>query len=281
MAMGLDFKDAFTMDPIYDIWSYTEPSGFNMDFFSPESTSLNWADYYSPEATNIWESVNQNNKKNGGIIDQIDEFMGYLDNEQSKNQYLNQASPYTSGSPSTMSGGSSTWWQPIQGNVGAWGTNQGPTLGASVVHAANAANKANSMGQMAGQQMGFGIKDIAKIGANFASNKLTNMALSAIPGVGPALAIANNVYPGGAMGLVKDGIGVVQDVGGEIAGFAGDAIEGVGNVVGDVWDNTVGRVIDWICDERLKIDIAPLESTEVNYELAQMAFFVKGLRECS
>ena len=35
------------------------------------------------------------------------------------------------------------------------------------------------------------------------------------------------------------------------------------------------------CDERVKVDIAPLESTEVNDSLAEIAFFVKGLRECA
>ena len=35
------------------------------------------------------------------------------------------------------------------------------------------------------------------------------------------------------------------------------------------------------CDERIKVDMAPLESTEVNDELAEVAFFVKGLRECA
>ena len=35
------------------------------------------------------------------------------------------------------------------------------------------------------------------------------------------------------------------------------------------------------CDERLKVDMAPLESTEVNDSLAEIAFFVKGLRECA
>ena len=35
------------------------------------------------------------------------------------------------------------------------------------------------------------------------------------------------------------------------------------------------------CDERIKVDMAPLESTEVNDALAEVAFFVKGLRECA
>ena len=35
------------------------------------------------------------------------------------------------------------------------------------------------------------------------------------------------------------------------------------------------------CDERVKVAMAPLESTEVNDSLAEIAFFVKGLRECA
>ena len=63
--------------------------------------------------------------------------------------------------------------------------------------------------------------------------------------------------------------GKVEDV----SKFAGDLFGGI--------SKGVKSVIDRFCDERLKVDIAPLESTEVNDELAQMAFFVKGLRECS
>ena len=36
-----------------------------------------------------------------------------------------------------------------------------------------------------------------------------------------------------------------------------------------------------LCDIRTKTDIAPLETTHVNDDLAQVAFFVKELRECS
>tara|TARA_R100000008_G_C3557015_1_gene153808 strand:- start:454 stop:1011 length:558 start_codon:yes stop_codon:yes gene_type:complete len=43
----------------------------------------------------------------------------------------------------------------------------------------------------------------------------------------------------------------------------------------------IPAVIGAICDIRLKTDIAPLESTEVNDALAEVAFFVKGLRECA
>ena len=36
-----------------------------------------------------------------------------------------------------------------------------------------------------------------------------------------------------------------------------------------------------LCDIRLKTDIAPLESSDTSDELAEIAFFVKGLRECA
>ena len=68
----------------------------------------------------------------------------------------------------------------------------------------------------------------------------------------------------------KDVTRFAGDVGNTIASGVGSAVKGVGNFIGGLF-----------CDERLKVDIAPLESTEVNDELAQMAFFVKGLRECS
>ncbi len=48
--------------------------------------------------------------------------------------------------------------------------------------------------------------------------------------------------------------------------------------------NKAGQVISiakFLCDIRTKTDISPLETTEVNDDLAQAAFFVKELRECS
>ena len=41
------------------------------------------------------------------------------------------------------------------------------------------------------------------------------------------------------------------------------------------------NVIGMLCDIRTKTDISPLETTEVNDDLAQVAFFVKEIRECS
>lgn len=43
----------------------------------------------------------------------------------------------------------------------------------------------------------------------------------------------------------------------------------------------VGAGISALCDIRTKVDIAPLESTDVNDSLAEIAFFVKGIRECA
>ena len=40
-------------------------------------------------------------------------------------------------------------------------------------------------------------------------------------------------------------------------------------------------LIGAMCDERVKHDIAPLAISEVHDELAEMAFFVKELRECA
>ena len=51
----------------------------------------------------------------------------------------------------------------------------------------------------------------------------------------------------------------------------------------DTFSKGLGIVstIAGLCDIRTKTDISPLETTEVNDELAQVAFFVKELRECS
>ena len=49
--------------------------------------------------------------------------------------------------------------------------------------------------------------------------------------------------------------------------------------------DTIGKIAPIVgmfgCDMRLKTDVSPLETTEVNDDLAQVAFFVKELRECS
>ena len=64
--------------------------------------------------------------------------------------------------------------------------------------------------------------------------------------------------------------------------FAG-AVSGAlgGFQAGGVPGAILGGIGGLFCDERVKVDISPLITTEVNDELAQAAFFVKELRECS
>ena len=111
------------------------------------------------------------------------------------------------------------------------------------------------------QSLGF--NDYAKMAAQGLGSALTSKALYAI---NPVLGAVNQFYPGGAPAAFKD-----------VTKFAGDAFGGIAKGVGGI----VKGIGNFFCDERLKVDIAPLESTEVNDELAQMAFFVKGLRERS
>ena len=59
----------------------------------------------------------------------------------------------------------------------------------------------------------------------------------------------------------------------------GGAAAGAGVAAAAKW--AIPKVLGFLCDERLKVDMAPLESTEVNDALAEVAFFVKGLRECA
>ena len=115
------------------------------------------------------------------------------------------------------------------------------------------------------QNLGF--NDYAKMAAQGLGKQLMNKALY---GINPVLGAVNQFYPGGATEAFKDVT--------KFAGGIGKTVsKGIGSVVKPVQDFLDGI----FCDERLKVDIAPLESTEVNDELAQMAFFVKGLRECS
>ena len=60
-------------------------------------------------------------------------------------------------------------------------------------------------------------------------------------------------------------------VSGALGGFQAGGIPGA----------ILGGIGGLFCDERVKVDISPLITTEVNDELAQAAFFVKELRECS
>lgn len=75
----------------------------------------------------------------------------------------------------------------------------------------------------------FGLTDLAQIGAAYGQGKLTDMALMAVPGAGPALVAINKLHPEGLPGAFKDT--------GKLLGSAGNEIaSGVGGVVNDVFD---------------------------------------------
>ena len=85
--------------------------------------------------------------------------------------------------------------------------------------------------------------------------------------------VTNYYGGGGSAGGSKGGSKVGSAVSGALTGFK------VGGVPGAVIGGLGG--LFGICDERVKVDIAPLETTEVNDDLAQVAFFIKGLHERS
>ena len=247
--------------------SYKQPAGFDVDFFSPDQTSnINWADIYgnTDVLNDLGSSYTYNKSSNGGnIMDQIDKWVDYIDREGNKNAYLDSA---TGGSGSMgLPGGAAgnSWYKQLTPSVGLTGVNRA-LLGASNLYAG--AQYAQNMQQQANP----GIMDYVKGGMRMAGSQLANKALYAI---NPVLGAVNQFYPGGATEAFKDVTRFAGDIGNTVASGVGSVVKGAGNLVKDV--------IDWFCDERLKVDIAPLESTEVNDELAQMAFFVKGLRECS
>ncbi len=76
----------------------------------------------------------------------------------------------------------------------------------------------------------------------------------------------------------------VQQGGGSSSGSKGGGLlDTVGKAVGIAGGLKAAFPVTFaaLCDIRTKTDISPLETTEVNDDLAQVAFFVKELRECS
>ena len=76
----------------------------------------------------------------------------------------------------------------------------------------------------------------------------------------------------------------VQQGGGSSSGSKGGGLlDTVGKAVGIAGGLKAAFPLTFagLCDIRTKTDIAPLITTEVNDDLAQVAFFVKELRECS
>ena len=251
--MALDFADTFNMDPVYDIGSYQEPSWVTDDFFqySPDKTSgIDWTKYYEPSSDGDFGSDLLKNS-----LKFVSDYAKGSDGNRESQYYAQQKAkdlgladdryPHVvklSDSVSQLYGGG-----------------YGPMLAG--------AQGAQSMARMGMPSMG--IKDVVGAGMRMAGDQLVNKALYAI---NPVLGAVNQFYPGGAPAAFKDVTRFAGGIGNTVA-------SGVGGVVKGGIDLVRG-IFDW-CDERVKVDIAPLERTEVNNELAQMAFFVKGLRERS
>ena len=246
--MALSFGDAIKAGQNFDFGAYKEPAGFDVDFFSPDQTSsINWSDIYAnPDVLKgLGDSYEDPFSK--GI-----DFLKNFTSDDEKSQFLNTMKE-SSGLPTDKSG---SWYQQVSPSVGIYG---GGGTGSMVLPAAQAAQSFYGMQGMPSM----GVKDVIGSGMRMAGQQLANKALYA---VNPVLGAVNQFYPGGIQQGFKD-----------VTRFAG----GIGNTISKGIGGIVKGIGGLFCDERLKVDIAPLESTEVNDELAQMAFFVKGLRECS
>ena len=248
--MSLSVKDAFTMDPVYDVGTYKAPSWTVDDNFfkyDPKTTGgIDWSEIYANP--DVLKGYGDDYNPFGLKDTDSDLLNDILDKEQ-ENKYLDDQKFKTGvSSPS-----SSEVFQQVTPSVTL-------TRDRMPVNPYGSAAKYASLGaggmRMAGQS-----PSLAQTLGSGVQSAAMNMVLGAIPGVGPALATAN------ALGV---------DIPGVLKGgvrMAGDAFGGV--VKG------IGNFFKGLCDERVKVDIAPLESTEVNDELARIAFLVKGLRECA
>ena len=262
--MALDFADTFTMDPVYDIGPYKEPSSFVTDDFfryDPSKTGgISWEDIYGNEEvlSGVGDDFGSNLLKDS--LKFVSDYAKGSDDGRESQYYDRQKN--LSGLPSDKSPFfklSDSVFQSVTPSVYGGGG-----AGSMVLPAIQGGQSLYSM-QQGMPQMGF--KDVVGTGIRMAGQQLANKALYAI---NPVLGAVQQFYPGGAQQAFKDVGNVAGDVGNTVARFAGGAI-----------NKGIDFVKNLFCDERLKVDIAPLERTEVNDELAQMAFFVKGIRECS
>jgi len=262
--MSFSVKDAFTMDPVYDVGTYEAPSWTIDDNFfkyDPEATGgIDWSDIYANKDVLSGSDGDFGSDLLKNSLKFVSDYAkGSGTDEQS--QYFD-AQKAAAGLPTDRSRDS--WYKQISDRVGIYGGGgggYGPGLAAI--------QGAQSLAGMGGMPS-MGVKDVIGAGMRMAGQQLANKALYAI---NPVLGAVNQFYPGGAPAAFKDVTRFAGDIGNTVASGVGSVVKGAGNLVKDVFE--------WFCDERLKVDIAPLERTEVNDELAQMAFFVKGLRECS
>jgi hypothetical protein len=245
--MSLSFGDAIKASQNFDFGAYKEPAGFNVDFFSPDQTSsINWSDIYAnPDVLKGLGDSYEDPFSKG--IDFLKDFTS-----EEKSQYFD-AQKTASGLPTNKS---DSWYQQVSPSVGIYG---GGGAGSMLLPGIQGAQSLVGMQGLPSM----GVKDVVGAGMRMAGQQLANKALYAI---NPVLGAVNQFYPGGIQQGFKD-----------VTRFAG----GIGNTISKGIGGIVKGIGGLFCDERLKVDIAPLESTDVNDELAQMAFFVKSIRECS
>ena len=108
---------------------------------------------------------------------------------------------------------------------------------------------------------------------SFNKGSSNRMAGAFFPGVGDGATsmVAPNLAIRDEKGLYPTGI---------IQGMAGQP-SFLGSLARTAAGAAVTAGIGALCDVRVKEDISPLQTTEVNDQLAEFAFFVKDLNECS
>ena len=251
--MSLSFGDAIKASQNFDFGAYKEPAGFNVDFFSPDQTSsINWSDIYAnPDVLKGLGDSYEDPFSKG--IDFLKDFTS-----EEKSQYFD-AQKAASGLPTNKPSMSAYNIPGTNVTLTQAGMSTGGFLGGPLP--AIAAGQGAFSGMQGMPSMG--VKDVVGAGMRMAGQQLANKALYAI---NPVLGAVNQFYPGGIQQGFKD-----------VTRFAG----GIGNTISKGIGGIVKGIGGLFCDERLKVDIAPLERTEVNDELAQMAIVVKGIRECS
>jgi len=252
--MSFSIKDAFTMDPAYDVGTYEAPSWTVDDNFfkyDPDTTGgIDWSTIYGNQ--DVLSDY-------GGDFDSdlFKKGLKFLNNYNEGSDDSRESQYYRSEKAKAgLSDDRDPRFQQLTDSVSQWYGGYSPQL------AAIQGGQSLLAGMNPGMQS-LGFNDYAKMAAQGMGKQLMNKALY---GINPVLGAVNQFYPGGATEAFKD-----------VTRFAG----GIGNTISKGIGGVVKGIGDFFCDERLKVDIAPLESTEVNDELAQMAFFVKGIRECS
>ena len=260
----IDFDNPY----VKDIGTYEPPAwSIDDDFFTfdPETTGgIDWSTIYAnPDVLSGYADGSGSNLLKNSLKFVSDYAKGSSDGQES--QYYAQQKAKDLGLADDRNRGS--WAERmgtnmlVHGEYGGYG-GYGPMLAGT-----QAAQSLASMASMNPGMQSLGFNDYAKMAAQGLGKQLVNKALY---GINPVLGAVNQFYPGGATEAFKDVTKFAGGVGKTISSGIGTVVKPIQNFLDGIF-----------CDERLKVDIAPLESTEVNDELAQMAFFVKGLRECS